>query len=248
MSNTHFKIIVPFYNTEKWISNVVKSILLQDYKDFQCILVDDISTDNTCDIIESLISEDDRFVLIKNDEKKYALRNIYEAIESSNPSDHDVIVTLDGDDWFATKTVLTKLNERYKDPTCFLTYGSFIEYPSKRVGQESSQYPSHVIENNLYRKDQWRASHLRTFKHVVWKNVKVEDLKGKDGEFYEMTYDQAMMLPMLEICGDKAKFIPDILYVYNKDNPNAVNKTKAQKQYNLMLEIRDKTPYEKIDL
>jgi len=248
MSNTHFKIIIPFYNTEKWIANVVKSVLLQDYKDFQCILIDDMSTDSTCDIIEELILNDDRFTLVRNTEKKFALRNIYEAIELSNPSDADVIVTLDGDDWFATKTVLTKLNERYKDSDCFLTYGSFMEYPSRRTGAESSQYSDYVIENNLFRKDQWRASHLRTFKHVVWKNVKVEDLKGQDGEFYEMTYDQAMMLPMLEICGNKAKFIPDILYVYNKDNPNAVNKTRAQKQHSLMLEIRSKEPYEKIDL
>jgi len=248
MSNIHFKIIIPFYNTEKWIANVVKSVLLQDYKDFQCILIDDISTDSTCDIIEELILNDDRFTLVRNTEKKFALRNIYDAIELSSPSDADVIVTLDGDDWFATKTVLTKLNERYKDPDCFLTYGSFMEYPSRRVGAESSKYSDYVIENNLFRKDQWRASHLRTFKHIVWKNVNVEDLKDNDGKFYEMTYDQAMMLPMLEICGDKAKFIPDILYVYNKDNPNAVNKIKAQKQHNLMLEIREKTPYEKIDL
>tara|TARA_Y100001938_G_scaffold133879_1_gene193723 strand:- start:338 stop:1084 length:747 start_codon:yes stop_codon:yes gene_type:complete len=248
MSKTHFKIIIPFYNTEEWIEKTVKSVLLQDHKDFQCILVDDMSTDGTCSVIEELISGDDRFVLIKNEEKKFALRNIYEAIEFSSPSADDVIVSLDGDDWLATKTVLSKLSNRYEDPTCFMTYGSFIEYPSKRRGREASEYPPNVVEGNLYRKDAWRASHLRTFKYAVWEKVNVEDLQDSEGIFYEMTYDQAMMLPMLEICGDRAKYIPDILYVYNKDNPNAVNKTKAQKQYNLMLEIRAKKPYQKIDL
>ena len=102
----HFKIIVPFYNVEKWILNCIRSVKLQEYKNFQCILVDDISTDNTVSVIEKEIENDNRFVLLKNEKKCFALENIYNAIQFSNPNDEDVIVTLDGDDWFASKKVL----------------------------------------------------------------------------------------------------------------------------------------------
>jgi glycosyltransferase involved in cell wall biosynthesis len=248
MSKTHFKIVIPLYNTEKWIANCIKSVQLQDYKDFDCIIVDDMSTDNTTTIIKQLISEDPRFTLIENDEKKFALRNIYEAVAHTKPSPEDVIVTLDGDDWFATKKVLSKLDKIYTEEDCLLTYGSFIQYPSNIVGSESSKYPDEVVSQNTFRKDQWRASHLRTFKYSLWSRVKVEDLQDSEGNFYEMTYDQAMMLPMLEMCGNRSRYVKDILYVYNLDNPNAVNKTRAQKQYELMLEIRSKQPYEKIEL
>ena len=62
-----------------------------------------------------------------------------------------------------------------------------------------------------------------------------------------MTYDQAMMLPMLEMSGDRAKYIEDVNYVYNVSNPNAINKTRAQKQHRLMLKIRAKKKYERIN-
>ena len=65
-------------------------------------------------------------------------------------------------------------------------------------------------------------------------------------EFYESSYDQAMMLPMLEMAGPRAEYIPDIMYVYNVGNPNAVNKTRQQRQYNTMLEIRRKNKYKRL--
>ena len=245
MSN-NFKIIIPFYNVEKWIKNCIKSIQLQNHENFQCVLIDDISDDNSYEIAKGMIDGDDRFTLIRNKEKKYALRNICEAIEYSSPSDDDVVVVVDGDDWLATKNVLNKLDNFYNDEKCLMTYGSFIEYPTSRIGAEASKYPDDVVENNKFRKDTWRASHLRTFKYLVWKEVNHDDLKDADGEYYEMTYDQAMMLPMLEMCGSKAKYINDILYVYNLSNPNAVNKTRAKKQHKIMLDIRNKKPYNKI--
>ena len=127
-----------------------------------------------------------------------------------------------------------------------MTYGSFMESPTGLVGAEASDYPPDVIEQNTYREDTWRASHLKTFKHFLWNKIKTEDLIDEDGNFYEMTYDQAMMLPMLEMSGPRAKYIPEVNYIYNLSNPNAVNKTRAQKQHQLMLKIRAKKRYERL--
>ena len=49
--DNHFKIIVPLYNVEKWIKRCLRSIKLQTYKNFECIIIDDISTDNSVSII-----------------------------------------------------------------------------------------------------------------------------------------------------------------------------------------------------
>ena len=56
-------IITTSYNAEKYIGDTIKSILAQDYNNFEYIIVDDGSTDNTIDIIKSF--KDSRIHLIK---------------------------------------------------------------------------------------------------------------------------------------------------------------------------------------
>ena len=60
MSN-HFKIIIPFYNVEKWIKICIRSVKAQDYNDYECILIDDISTDKSAAIAKKEIGTDKRF-------------------------------------------------------------------------------------------------------------------------------------------------------------------------------------------
>jgi len=245
----HFKVIIPVYNSEEWLIKCVESVKNQTHNNFQCLVGDDISTDKTFEVCSEYIDsiKDDRFTIIQNSEKKYALQNIYDLIESSKPSAEDVIVVLDGDDWFTNNHVLDKLNEIYQEENCWLTYGSFVNYPQGFIGTEASEYPASTISSNEFRTDNWRASHLKTFQYFLWNKIDTDDLKDESGKFYEVSYDQAMMLPMMEMSGNRIKYVPQVLYVYNTSNPNAVNKTRQQKQYNTMLEIRKQKKYEKID-
>ena len=55
-------IIIPAYNSEKTIARTLDSILKQTYKNFQAIIVDDGSTDNTYNIIKEYESKDSRFI------------------------------------------------------------------------------------------------------------------------------------------------------------------------------------------
>jgi len=245
--NTHFKIIIPVYNSKEWIRMTIRSILLQKYKNYQCIIADDMSTDETLSVVQDIVGKNDKFIVVKNTKKKYALKNIYDSVKLSNPNEGDVVVILDGDDWLSTSGVLSKLNEYYSSENILMTFGSFVQYPDGAIGQESSEYPKEVILKNSFREVKWRASHLKTFRNSLWNRVRKEDLKDKNGNFYEVSYDQAMMLPMLEMAGEKAKYIPEILCVYNHANPNAVNKTRIKQQHEAMLEIRSKRPYERLN-
>ena len=88
----HIKIIVPFYNVEKWITYNIRSIKAQKYKNFECILVSDQGTDNTVSIIEKEIKGDDRFKLYINEEKTGALGSTNYGIGKASPDDEDIIV------------------------------------------------------------------------------------------------------------------------------------------------------------
>jgi glycosyltransferase involved in cell wall biosynthesis len=208
--------------------------------------MDDLSTDNTVEIIKKEIKGDKRFKLIINSRKAFALKNIYDAIKISKPSDEDIIVTVDGDDWLSNKDVLSHLNEIYKKDDCWLTYGSYAEYPNNVRGKFAKQIPHRVIESNTYRNHEWCTSHLRTFKAHLWNKIKREDLIDSEGNFYRMTWDLAFMFPMLEMSGHRSKYIEKILYVYNVDNPINDHKVDNSYQRQLEIEIRKKTKYEKI--
>lgn len=244
--NNKFKIFTPFYNVENWISNNIKSTKYQSYTNFNHILIDDLSTDNSYKIAVENIADNNKYKIIKNETKKYALQNFYEQIKNENLDDEDIIVILDGDDWLASKDALKILNQHYNKTNCLMTYGSYIEYPSNNKGYFSKKIPQDIIKNNAFREAEWMTSHLRSFKYKVWKNIKEEDLKDSNNNFYKMTCDLAMMFPMLEMCGERSSYVKEILYVYNMSNPLNDYKIDNFMQILLEKEIRTKKKYSKI--
>ena len=244
--SNHFKIIVPSYNNEKWISACLKSVILQTHDNYQCIVVDDCSTDGGAEIAKKQIGSDPRFVFVDNQERKLALRNIYEAIELSHPQREDIIITLDGDDWFATKAALEILSNVYNQEECLMTYGSYIEYPSKVRGKFSRKIPKEIIEENTFRESEWMSSHLRTFKYKLWKEIKRDDFLEEDGSFCSGAWDMRFMFPMLEMSKHRSFFVEDILHVYNRGNPLNEDKVDHQKLLRSEKTIRNKSKYKEI--
>lgn len=246
----NFKIVVPCYNCEKWVNKTIQSIKRQTYKNFECLLVDDISNDKTVDIIRKNIGNDDRFKLIVNEEKKYPLRNFYDGFKIIGKDDEDVYVNIDGDDWLYSEDVLEKLNKIYTAEDCLMTYGSFIEYPTGITHLYFlTPYEQEVIENKLFREVPWKASHLRTYKAKLFNKIKYEDfINPTTGKFYETTADLAFMFPMLEMAGKRSRHISDLLYVYNKENPISEMYVKKQTQLSIAEHIKNKKKYDTIEL
>ena len=58
-------IIMPSYNTAKYIGESIDSVLAQTYSDWELIIVDDCSTDNTDEVISKYLS-DPRIRYLKN--------------------------------------------------------------------------------------------------------------------------------------------------------------------------------------
>jgi|15BtaG_2_1085339.scaffolds.fasta_scaffold00910_6 glycosyltransferase involved in cell wall biosynthesis len=238
----NFKIVVPMYNVERWVTKTVTSILNQKYKNFECVFIDDSSSDKTAEIVGKLIKDDDRCSLVVNTERKLALCNIYNGFEFLNCEDEDVLLTCDGDDWLDGEHVLDILKESYETHDCWLTYGNYTSYP-EGVYTPLRNFPTHIVENNLFRKFDWISSSLRTYKYKLWKNIKKEDLLDESGNFYEMAWDLAFMFPMLEMAGSKIHHLQRAVYIYNRDNPINDNKVNVQLQLDIERQIRSKEPY-----
>jgi hypothetical protein len=61
-----------------------------------------------------------------------------------------------------------------------------------------------------------------------------------------MAWDQALMLPMLEMSGHRAKFIPEVLYTYNAANPINDAKVNRPLQQQCATAIRRQTRYNRL--
>ena len=242
-----FKIVVPMYNVESWVDKTVTSIINQFYKDFECVFIDDASTDRTAEIVKEMIKDDDRCSLIINEERKLALYNIYHGFEHLDCEDEDVLLTCDGDDWLNGYDVLDILKFTYETQECWLTYGNYTSYP-EGVYAPLEDFPPEVIENNSFRQYAWISSSLRTYKYKLWKNIKKKDLLDKSGNFYPMTWDLAFMFPMLEMAGNKIHHLKTPVYIYNRENPINDNKVNTDLQIDIEYEVRNKEKYSRLDV
>ena len=243
---TKFNIVIPFYNCEPWILKCLESVHYQKYSNFECFIIDDLSNDNSSKVINEFIKDKPNFHLTINNDKAYALGNIAKTLNKDTLSPDDVNIILDGDDWLSSYNVLSYLNKIYSEENVLMTYGTYMYYPHGSIGVEPSEYPKEIISKNKFREDKWRASHLRTFRQLLWQNINMSDLKDNTGAFYQTAYDQALMLPLLEMSSERSKYVNKIMHIYNRTNPLNVDKVKQKLQYQTSLDIRNKKPYERI--
>ena len=54
---------MPSYNVAKWVGLSIETLKLQSYENFECVIIDDCSTDNTNEVVKKYIEDDDRFHL-----------------------------------------------------------------------------------------------------------------------------------------------------------------------------------------
>ncbi|MDH3347458.1 MAG: glycosyltransferase family 2 protein [Desulfobulbaceae bacterium] len=67
MNNAKTSIIMPTYNREALIGESITSIIKQEHTNWECIIIDDNSTDRSLEKIAELVGEDERFIIIKKD-------------------------------------------------------------------------------------------------------------------------------------------------------------------------------------
>ncbi len=175
-----FIIISAVYNMSEQIKHNIDLLKSQTYENFEVYFGDDLSTDNSCEIIQENISNDDRFHLIKHREKLYSMGNIAETIKLAAPDKDDVIVLIDGDDCLADSDSLEYLKNVYESRQCWMTFGSYSV--NGKLGENCSSYSTFIQKYNLYRFSKWRANHLKTFKYFLWQQVKPESLTINERE------------------------------------------------------------------
>lgn len=234
-------ILTTAYNCEPFIERCLYSIMSQQYTDFKCYILNDLSTDKTSEKTRDIIKNDSRFILVDNEKKLYQPGNYDLVIRHKNLQDDEICIEVDGDDWLPNSKVFSRINEIYSTEDVWMTSGSFT-YHNGRPGFAS---PPTSIEN--LRNQTFTLSHLRTWKSWLWKKIDENDLKDSTGNYWSVAGDLSFMYPMLEMSGmEHFKFIPENLYIYNESNPLNDHKVNMPNVVKTTTLIRNKTPYRKL--
>lgn len=116
--NPRFSVIVPLYNKALYVKKALESICAQTYKDFECIIVDDGSTDNSADIAQSIISSlsetDHSIIRILRQPNSGVAKARNVGVENSHG---EYLCFLDADDWWEPTYLeeMDKLIKTYPD-------------------------------------------------------------------------------------------------------------------------------------
>ena len=139
-------IIMPSYNTAKFISSTIKSVLAQTYTNWELIIVDDCSTDNTDEVVEPFLS-DSRICYIKNEKNSGAAVSRNRALREAKGK---WIAFLDSDDlWLQEK--LEKQIEFMKKNDCHFSYTNYIEIDeNSMLNGRSITGPKRITQHGMY--------------------------------------------------------------------------------------------------
>ena len=144
-------IIIPNYNRESLIRETLDSILAQTYYNWECIIVDDGSTDKSLETIEQYVKIDSRFKLFTRPENHpkgaNACRNI-----GMKKSQGDFIIFFDSDDLMLRNHVEQKLDfvlEQKLDFAVFKTK-NFGNIPDEEIYNDYSAYQKYELNADNY--------------------------------------------------------------------------------------------------
>lgn len=209
-----FSIIIPVHNTTDYLSRSIGSVLSQSVPDFELILINDGSSDNSGEICENYAKLDNRIKVFHQENKGVSsARNLGLKVASG-----EWILFVDADDW-VEPVWLETLSKKIK-----LFDLDLYTFGYRRISNQSVEYihlPPYTVENN--------HNFVKTpyYKHSVWayafRNSIIQKYNIIFPDKLKYSEDQAFLLKYISKC-DKVVSLNKVLYNYYNSPDSVVNK------------------------
>jgi glycosyltransferase involved in cell wall biosynthesis len=231
-----FSIITCNRNNESWLKKHLDSVKNQTYQNYEHIIIDDASTDSSLSIIEQNCNPQKTKCFVRK-ERSFAVRNHILGLKQMTG---DIVVHLDGDDWFFDENVLQKLFDVYKKTDCWATYGSYT-YPDQQI--RLLPHPTEKAED-VRRMGLWSFTHLRSFKKELISAIPAMDLFNYYGDLHSFAADVAILCGIYEYAfsQNKVHFINEPLVIYNNNTGQNDHTFNLQDQCNSAIQVYN-SPY-----
>lgn len=133
-------VIMPCYNREKYVVEAIESILNQTYSNFEFIIIDDCSTDNTFEVVKEYAKKDNRIIALRNDKNYSIVHSLNKGIKLARGK---YIARMDDDDISLPKR-FEKQVEFLENNEDVIVLGTFI----KVFTDDMKEYYSWITETN----------------------------------------------------------------------------------------------------
>lgn len=216
--------ISPMYNASYHLPDLIESMKEQTNNNWEHIIIDDMSTDESYDLACKLTKGNDHFQVRRNNQKKWALKNVVDVAREYQDDPNVIIANIDADDSLCNENTVEILLNAY-NTTGLDTAWTAHSWDINGMNI-SRELPSDV---NPYQFS-WCSSHLKTWRASKLSEINDSNFKDLAGNWFKRGYDQALYLPLLKISNER-KFINEICYLYrinSKSIPVRLLSEKAQ--------------------
>jgi glycosyltransferase involved in cell wall biosynthesis len=205
-------IIIPCYNRGAFVGKAIESVFRQTFQNFEIIVVDNGSTDNSVQVVEALMKKDKRITLIKNKENVIAV-SLNKGLRAAKGKYY---AQLDSDDEYAPTCLEKMVNYLETHPTAAetISYYELIDENSQLIKELGVIKHLEYDRNNILRVD--GAGALRVYHRAVI----LDEFGGFDEtEFGHFGEDYDMNLKISEKY-DIGK-VYDVCYYYRRHPDNS---------------------------
>lgn len=217
MKNPKISIIMSVYDSEKHLDESIQSILNQTFRDFEFIIVNDCSTDDSLHIIDEHAKQDDRIILIDNKMNVGLTKSLNLGLKEAKGK---YIARIDADDVAMPNRLEIQYNYLENNRNIFLVGSGALKIDKngnsinthKRITNPIKVKQKLVQENCIYHPTILFRNEANNFyrEHFVY---------SQDYDFYLMLVSNGKILINIQ----------DVLIKY-RINPNAISLTMASKQ------------------
>ncbi|MBA2857947.1 glycosyltransferase involved in cell wall biosynthesis [Methanococcus maripaludis] len=167
-NNPTVSVIMPNYNNEKYLPEAIESIVKQTYENFEFIIIDDCSTDDSWDIIQNYAKKDNRIKAFKNEHNLKIVKTRNRGFDLMSP-DSKYIAIFDSDDISMPERLEKQVAFLEKNPDYGLigSHTYIINENSKIIGYRKYETNLKKIIKNMVKKNQFAQPSVMIRKSVL---------------------------------------------------------------------------------
>lgn len=212
-------IVVPVYNAEKFLKDTITTVQNQTYANWELLLVDDCSTDNSVKVIEKYLTSDKRIKLLRNKVNSHAALTRNKGIDASNGI---YIAFLDADDlWEPTKLEKQIAFMKQKDCAFSFTGYEFADEDGKPNGKKVIVPETITYKQALRNTIIWTTTVMFDMSKLTKEDINMPNVKSEDTACWWKVLKKI----------DRAYGMKDILSYYRRSNGTlSANKVEAVKR------------------
>ncbi|MBS7834588.1 glycosyltransferase family 2 protein [Wohlfahrtiimonas chitiniclastica] len=212
-------VIVPVYKVEKYIGKCIQSLLDQTYSNFEALIVDDGSPDQSITIAKELVGNDPRFIFLEKENGGLSSARNYGLDHATG----DYIYFLDSDDYIASDTLQLSLD------TLIQSNADVVVFGWKAITPEGEILIKFMPDIDAYNEKNDLLLTQRTIDVAVWNKIFRRDIFCKI-RFKEGIISEDIDLTYRLIFGRKIILLEKYLYFYVQ-SPNSISRSHDSIKY-----------------